>query len=178
MFGAKIAGALYVPLGPYSMMLAAGGVILLSVGLIRIIDARESARATRAVKEKAPEKPVGGTGGFTLILRDRYLLLIAFLALILNWVNSTGEFVLDQTLIEGATKQVAEGTAHGLDAEQIIGVFKANYFLWVNVIGAVLQLFFVSRIIKLVGLRVALMAMPVIAFGGYTTMAFFPCSPW
>ncbi len=174
MFGAKIAGALYVPLGPYAMMLAAGGVILLSVGLIRIIDARESARATREVKEKAPGKPVGGTGGFTLILRDRYLLLIAFLALILNWVNSTGEYVLDRTLIEGATRQVAEGTAHGLDVEQIIGVFKANYFLWVNVIGAVLQLFFVSRIIKLVGLRVALMAMPVIAFGGYTTMAFFP----
>ena len=174
MFGAKIAGALYVPLGPYAMMLAAGGVILLSVGLIRIIDARESARATREVKEKAPEKPVGGTGGFTLILRDRYLLLIAFLALILNWVNSTGEYVLDRTLIEGATRQVADGTAHGLDVEQIIGVFKANYFLWVNVIGAVLQLFFVSRIIKLVGLRVALMAMPVIAFGGYTTMAFFP----
>jgi AAA family ATP:ADP antiporter len=174
MFGAKIAGALYVPLGPYAMMLAAGGVILLSVGLIRIIDARESARATREVKAKEPEKPVGGTGGFTLILRDRYLLLIAFLALILNWVNSTGEYVLDRTLIEGATRQVADGTAHGLDVEQIIGVFKANYFLWVNVIGAVLQLFFVSRIIKLVGLRVALMVMPVIAFGGYTTMAFFP----
>lgn len=179
MFGAKIAGALYVPLGPYSMMLAAAGVILLSVGLVRIIDARESARVSREVsevkkEEKEPEKPVGGTGGFTLILRDRYLLAIAFLALILNWVNSTGEFVLDQTLIEGAAKQVADGTAHGLDAEQIIGVFKANYFLWVNVIGAVLQLFFVSRIIKFVGLRVALMAMPVIAFGGYTTMAFFP----
>ena len=181
-FGARIAGALFVPLGPYSMMLAAAGVILLSVGLIRIVDARESARVTSEAKAlaakggeaKAPEAPVGGTGGFTLILRDRYLLMIALLSLVLNWVNSTGEYVLDRTLIEAATRQVADGTAGGLDVEQIIGVFKANFFLWVNIIGAVLQLFLVSRIIKFLGLRVALMVMPVIALGGYTTMAFFP----
>jgi AAA family ATP:ADP antiporter len=186
-FGAKIAGALFVPLGPYMMMLAAAGVLLLSVGLIRVVDARESARVTseakareaelpadKAREAKAPEAPVGGTGGFTLIMRDRYLLMIALLSLILNWVNSTGEYVLDRTLIEGATRQIANGTAGGLDVEQIIGVFKANYFLWVNVIGAVVQLFLVSRIIKFFGLRVALMVMPVIAFGGYTTMAFFP----
>lgn len=181
-FGAKIAGLLFVPLGPYMMMLAAAGVILLSVGLIRIVDARETARATSEAKAleakggeaKATEAPVGGTGGFTLILRDRYLLMIALLSLILNWVNSTGEYVLDRTLIEGATRRVAEGTAGGLDVKQVIGVFKADFFLWVNVIGAALQLFFVSRIIKFLGLRVALMVMPVIALGGYTTMAFFP----
>ena len=181
-FGAKIAGVLFVPLGPYTMMLAAGGVILLSVGLIRIVDARESARVTseakateaKATEAKAPEAPVGGTGGFTLILRDRYLLMIALLSLILNWVNSTGEYVLDRTLIEGAARKVAEGTAGGLDVKQFIGVFKADFFLWVNVIGAALQLFFVSRIIKFLGLRVALMVMPVIALGGYMTMAFFP----
>lgn len=181
MFGAKIAGLLYVPLGPYWTMLAAAGVILLSVGLVRIIDARESARARGEAKraeaaheEKKPEAPVGGTGGFTLIMRDRYLLFVALLALILNWINSTGEYILDRTLIADATRRVAEGTANGLNVEQIIGVFKSSYFLWVNVIGAVLQLFFVSRIIKWVGLRAALMVMPVISLGGYTTMAFFP----
>lgn len=181
-FGAKIAGLLVVPLGPYSMMLAAAGVILLSVGLIRIVDARESARVTSEAKAleakggeaKAPEAPVGGTGGFTLILRDRYLLMIALLSLILNWVNSTGEYVLDRTLVEAATQKVAEGTTGGLDVDQFIGVFKATFFLWVNIIGAALQLFAVSRIIKFLGLRVALMVMPVIALGGYTTMAFFP----
>jgi ATP:ADP antiporter, AAA family len=181
-FGSRIAGALVVPLGPYWMMLVAAGVILLSVGLIRFVDARESARATseakaleaKAGEAKAPEAPVGGTGGFTLILRDRYLLMIALLSLILNWVNSTGEYVLDRTLIEGATRQVADGTAGALNVEQIIGVFKADFFFWVNVIGAVLQLFLVSRIIKFFGLRVALMVMPVIALGGYTTMAFIP----
>jgi ATP:ADP antiporter, AAA family len=172
MFGARIAGALYVPLGPYWMMLAAAGVILVCVALIRIVDARESARAK--LEAKAPDEPIGGTGGFTLIMRDRYLLLIAVLALLLNWVNSTGEYVLDRTLIEGAKRQVADGIAGGLTVEQIIGVFKANYFLWVNTIGAVLQLFFVSRVFKFLGLRAALLVMPVIAFGGYTTMAFFP----
>lgn len=170
--GAKIAGLLIVPLGPYLMMLVAGGLVVLCVGLIRIVDARESSRA--AVEAKAPEEPVGGTGGFTLIARDRYLLLIAVLALLLNWVNSTGEYVLDRTLIAGATKQIADGAAGGLTVGQIIGVFKANFFLWVNVVGAVLQLFFVSRVFKFLGLRAALLVMPIIAFGGYTTMAFIP----
>jgi AAA family ATP:ADP antiporter len=154
------------------MMLLAGAVILVCTGLIRIIDARESARAKLA--EEAPEAPVGGTGGFTLIMRDRYLLLIAVLALLLNWVNSTGEYVLDRTLLADANQRIADGTAGGLAVKQIIGVFKANYFFWVNTIGAVLQLFFVSRVFKFLGLRAALLVMPIIAFGGYTTMAFFP----
>ncbi len=172
MFGARVAGALYVPLGPYWMMLAAGALVLVCVALIRLIDARESARAK--VEEKAPDEPIGGTGGFTLIMRDRYLILIAVLALLLNWVNSTGEYVLDRTLTEAAARQIADGTAAGLTAKQIIGLFKADFFFWVNTIGAVLQLFFVSRIVKFLGLRAALLVMPVIAFSGYTTMAFFP----
>jgi AAA family ATP:ADP antiporter len=171
-FGAEIAGKLFVPLGTSWMMLLAGAVILVCTGLIRIIDARESARAKLA--EEAPEAPVGGTGGFTLIMRDRYLLLIAVLALLLNWVNSTGEYVLDRTLLADANQRLADGTAGGLAVKQIIGVFKANYFFWVNTIGAVLQLFFVSRVFKFLGLRAALLVMPIIAFGGYTTMAFFP----
>jgi AAA family ATP:ADP antiporter len=171
-FGAEIAGKLFVPLGTSWMMLLAGAVILVCTGLIRIIDARESARAKLA--EEAPEAPVGGTGGFTLIMRDRYLLLIAVLALLLNWVNSTGEYVLDRTLLADANQRIADGTAGGLAVKQIIGVFKANYFFWVNTIGAVLQLFFVSRVFKFLGLRAALLVMPIIAFGGYTTMAFFP----
>ena len=171
-FGAKLAEKLFVPLGTSGMMLVAGGVILVCAALIRIVDARESSRAK--VAAKAPEKPVGGTGGFTLIRRDRYLLQIAALALLLNWVNSTGEYVLDKTLIADAARQIAEGTAGGLAEKQIIGVFKGNFFFWVNVIGAVFQLFFVSRVFKFLGMRAALLVMPVIAFTGYTTMAFIP----
>ncbi len=171
-FGAKLAEKLFVSLGTSGMMLVAGGVILVCAALIRIVDAQESSRAK--AEAKAPEKPVGGTGGFTLILRDRYLLQIAALALLLNWVNSTGEYVLDKTLIADAARQIAEGTAGGLAEKQIIGVFKGNFFFWVNVIGAVFQLFFVSRVFKFLGMRAALLVLPVIAFGGYTTMAWIP----
>jgi AAA family ATP:ADP antiporter len=171
-FGAKLAEKLFVRLGTSGMMLLAGGVILLCAALIRVIDARESGRAK--LEAKVPEQPVGGTGGFTLILRDRYLLQIAALALLLNWVNSTGEYVLDKTLLAAAAQQIADGTAGGLTAKQFIGVFKGNFFFWVNVVGAGFQLFFVSRVFKFLGMRAALLVMPVIAFGGYATMAFLP----
>ena len=33
-------------------------------------------------------------GGIGLVLRDRYLLLIALFVVLLNWINTTGEFIL------------------------------------------------------------------------------------
>lgn len=171
-FGSWIAKMLVVPLGPYWMMLAAGGVILLCLLILRIVNAREVAR--RSGSAKAAEAPPGGKGGFTLILEDRYLLLIACLALLLNWVNSTGEYILSETLVADAKRQIESGQANGMTEEQIIGVFSAGYFLWVNTIGALVQLFLVSRIFKYLGLRVALLVLPVVAFGSYSMMAFMP----
>jgi AAA family ATP:ADP antiporter len=46
-----------------------------------------------------------------MVVRDRYLLLIAALTLLLNWVNTTGEYILDRTLIESATRTLAPAAA-------------------------------------------------------------------
>ena len=58
--------------------------------------------------------------------------------------------------------------------QKYIGKFYARFFTYVNLASLLLQLFIVSRIIKFLGIRVALLILPLIAFGGYFIMAFIP----
>jgi len=68
---------------------------------------------------------------------------------------------------------VAEG-ATVLTVGQYIGRFYSQFFMVVNVASLLLQLFVVSRIVKYLGVRLAIMILPVIAVGGYALLAFFP----
>jgi len=99
-------------------------------------------------------------------MRHRYLFLIAILVLLSNLVNTTGEFILGKTVAEHA-KGAADSAAY-------IGEFYAGFFFWVNLLGAVLQMFVVSRVLKHVGIGAALFVLPVIALGSYTLLAAVP----
>jgi AAA family ATP:ADP antiporter len=175
--GAEIAGLLLKPLGVYQMMLV--GAVILAVAMIicNTINQRERRRLSRAKTPGQPqpaEDPLGKTGGFQLVLKDRYLVLIALMMLVLNFVNTTGEFILGKTVSRLVKQSVAAGHTGGLSEGQMIGIFYADYQFWVNLIGALLQLFVVSRILKYVGVRGALFFLPVIALGSYSAIAFFP----
>ena len=53
----------------------------------------------------------------------------------------------------------------------MIGAFYGQFFFWVNLLGVSIQMFVVSRVFKYLGVRAALMVLPVIAFGGYAAIA-------
>ncbi|HMB70164.1 MAG TPA: Npt1/Npt2 family nucleotide transporter, partial [bacterium] len=125
-------------------------------------------------KPAAEEPPIPPGGAFRLVMKHRYLLLIALLMMFLNWVNTTGEYILGRVVSGTAAEAVANGTAGGLSEGDFIGKFYADFFFVVNIAGVVLQLFFVSRILKYLGVRVALLFLPVIAMGGYLLLAFYP----
>jgi AAA family ATP:ADP antiporter len=161
--GAKLAQHL-VPYGPHVLMTVAVFVLLACVGLIVVIE-RRAIREVAHV-EKHPDEPLADVGAFHLLARDKYLLFIAGLVVLLNWVNSSGEYLLDRTL-------VAAAKAHG-DGMAYVGAFKGNYYAWYNGIGVALQLFAVSRILRVAGVRKALFFMPVFALGAYATAALFP----
>lgn len=115
-----------------------------------------------------------GPGPFAMVLRCRYLLLIALLMLTLNWVNTTGEYILSSIVDSTAADAVATGSAGGLDERQWIGSFYSQFFGYVNLLGLFLQAFVVSRIVKYVGVGVGLLILPVIALGAYSLIVFFP----
>ncbi len=152
-----------IALGPRSLMLLAAVILVVCTGLSVVVQRRESGTAK---PDAPPEEPLTGPNGFALLLGDRYLLLLGALAIVLNAVNTTGEYVLDRTLLEAA-----KGEAR---PEVFIGAFKARYFEWVNIAGVLLQMFAVSRIIRYLGLRRALFIMPFVSFVGYGILAALP----
>jgi AAA family ATP:ADP antiporter len=131
---------------------------------------RREQRSTRE-RVRVKEEPLGTTGGFTLLVRDRYLLCIAALMFVVNWINTTGEYVLDRTLVAGAADEAARA---GVSTLRFVGAFKAEYFQWVNIVSVVMQLFVVSRIIKYLGVRRALFIMPMVSLAGYSVLAIVP----
>jgi len=172
--GSKAAEFLVKSVGVYSMMVVSAGVLCISMVLYNLIHQREKASKTTEIDPKVAEAPLGGKGGFQLVMAHRYLLLIGILTLMVNWVNTTGEYILGKSVSQMAKDVIASGTAGGLSEGQIIGGFYANFQFWQNVLGAVIQLFLVSRILKYIGIRWAIFILPLISLSSYSLLALAP----
>jgi AAA family ATP:ADP antiporter len=169
-FGAAVASRLFVLLGAYSMMLVAAGLLVVCMGLTNWIHNREDHPVCSAL----PDEPLKSNGAFQLVFKNRYLYLIAALILLANTVNTTGEFILAKSVTERAQTVAAVSGNDGMSKEDYIGKFYADFYFWVNLVSAGIQLFAVSRIMKYIGVGPALFLLPLVSFGGYTALSFAP----
>jgi AAA family ATP:ADP antiporter len=164
--GAALAGWLFHSgVGAFSMMQLAAVLLLGHLALYGVVSRRLAGGASEA---DAGQRLEGG-GGFGLVFRSRYLLLIAGLLVLLNIVNTTGEYVLGRSVVEKAAALAAEDP--GFDREAFIGSFYGGFFFWVNVATVLIQAFLVSRVVKYLGMAGALFALPIVAFGTYGLVA-------
>jgi AAA family ATP:ADP antiporter len=173
LLGARAAAKLMHPLGPYGMMLVAAAILGATILITRVANRREIARGPKD-KASDAEKPITGQGGFRLVTRDRYLLLIALLVVLLNVVNTSGEFLLGKMVIAEASRVAGAGAEAAAARKVFIGEFYGNFFSWVNLAGMLLQMFLVSRIFHYAGVGGALFILPLIAFSGYSSMCVVP----
>ncbi len=158
--------------GPYTLMTAGGCLLLVCAGLTVWIERRQTARADEKTR-KIAEQPLRKDGGFELIFRDRYLMSIAALVVLLNVVNSSGEFLLSKLVVSQAAHMFPVA-AMAAARERFIGEFYGSFFGWVNAAALVLQTFFVSRIFKAIGPAGGLFIDPIIALVGYSVMLVAP----
>ena len=202
--GGMITGALIEPLGVYQLLLVAGTLLLASLVLTNIVDSRDKADSHRTEDRTVEvSQPFERREAFRLVFRTKYLLFIALLMLFTNWVNTTGEYILGRTVQnraeelagdpevakkanEYAYQRLGEGDAKDETissvaseyiqsyTEEYIGKFYAKFYTGVNLAGLLVQLFLVSRIIKYLGIRIALLVLPLIALCGYFVIAFIP----
>jgi AAA family ATP:ADP antiporter len=129
-------------------------------------------RAIPRGRDAVTPEPLGSTGGaFALVRRNRYLLLMAVLVLLLNWVNTSGEFILAGFFKDVARRAAAAGVVTQAD---VLGRFYSGYTGTVNLIGMLLQLFVVSRVIKYLKIPAALLILPIVSFAAYSLVAFVP----
>jgi ATP:ADP antiporter, AAA family len=172
MAGAGLAAVLFSRLGPYPLLVLSATGLVACLAFTSLVDRREQRRDAAAAK--IAQQPIGGTNGFRLVFSQRYLLLIAVLIVLLNIVNSVGEFILGKLVTSHVKELVATGQGNGLSESVLIGSFYASYFSWVNALGLFIQLVLVSRIFKFVGVRGAMYFLPAIACVSYGVFALFP----
>jgi ATP:ADP antiporter, AAA family len=165
----------------YTVMIAAAGLLAACIGMFNLIERLQSARGGAAAAATAAA-PIDGPGGFQLIRRDRYLILIAAMSIIANLVNTTGEYILSSFAADHAAAMIPDAAYPDLDGaardaaiasgrRELIKSFYGDFFFWVNLVGFLAQAFLVSRVIKKLGVRAALFVLPLVAFGTYGAVA-------
>ncbi|HVQ28114.1 MAG TPA: Npt1/Npt2 family nucleotide transporter [Vicinamibacteria bacterium] len=171
--GSAVASFFGKMLGPYALMLLAAVVLLLCVGVTRIVSALQ-ARSDAPEKRAEAEQPLGKEGGFQLIRKDRYLMLIAALIVVLNVVNTTGEYLLGEKAQQEARARFGNEEASRPDRQKFMAGFFGDFFGWVNLAGFLAQTLVVSRVMTVLGVGGALFVHPLIALIGYSTMIWAP----
>lgn len=153
--GAWIAGRLFELGQPLHFMLRLSAVTLLcSLGLYVLMN-----RRTVTLSEAPKDKAVARGNAFPLIFRSPYLLAIGGLLIVANLVNTAGEYILSSVVTKAA--------AGAADQKSFIGAFYGDYLFWTSIAAAVIQAFITSRLVKTFGLRGVLLALPLVALGGY-----------
>ncbi len=120
-------------------------------------------------RSQTPQPRMSSSGGFQLVLGNKYLRLIAVLIVLLNVVNTTGEYLISRLLTAHVKELAALDPAFNRQA--FIGAYAGDYQFWVNVTAFLLQAFVTSRLVKYRGLAGVLLALPLIALGGYSIIA-------
>jgi AAA family ATP:ADP antiporter len=162
--GSLIAGRLFgLGFSPQIILQISAVLLVISVLLYLTINRGVIHQAHAATEAIAPG------GAFALVFRSWYLRMIALLMILLNVVNTTGEYLVAQ-LVTNQAGALAAANA-GFNATAYIGSFYGSYQFWVNVTALALQAFVASRLVKYQGLRGVLLALPLIALGGYAVIA-------
>jgi len=172
--GSEIASAGFAAVGPYGLMLAAAGVICIAIALSEF--ARAEVNRSSGGGPREPELAPSGTddgaqrwlGGIAIVGRSRYLVGIAALVILINWITSTGDYVLSNWLTE-----LAHQRSPG-DPGAFIGAFMGKYCSTITLAGFLIQLLLVSRIIQGAGIARALLVTPVAILAGFCIIGFIP----
>jgi AAA family ATP:ADP antiporter len=164
--GALRAGDLIGTSGPTRLLIGAAAILVVCAILSQIVD-RVTTRGGSAEQAAAAEKPLGREGGFELIRKDRYLLLIALLMVVLNVVNTSGEYLFGRYVVEQANAIYGAGADSAAARERFVGETYSRLFGTVNLVGFLLQMFVVSRVFKFLGVNRALYIHPLVALTGY-----------
>ncbi len=116
----------------------------------------------------------GGTPAFRLVMASRYLLLIGLVMMLLNFVNTTGGYILDRLVSDTAADLIASGEAGSMTEGEFMSAYYGGFYQIVNLAGLLMQLFLVSRVVKYLGVAVSLMILPLISLGAYGLIGLYP----
>jgi len=166
--GAWIAERMFAAhIEPHLMLYLAAGILVLTLAIYTVVN--RGTAGPGATEAGEAEAPLGGRSGFALVFASRYIMLIVVLMILLNLVNTTGEYILSRLVVTRADAALAADPS--FDKNAFIGSFYGNFFFWVNIVAVLFQAFLVSRLVKYLGLAGVLFALPLTSFAAYGIIA-------
>jgi ATP:ADP antiporter, AAA family len=175
--GSQVAGRLFELVGVTNLLLMSAVllvcVLLLSGYAERVVPEGSRSAHTENRREGRSSVVAQVLGGFRVVLRSRYLTGIALFIMLLNVVNTTGGYIL-ATFVSAHAQAAAEASDGTLTAGVVLARFFGNYYAWITGLQIVIQLFLVSRIFRWVGVRGAILILPLIMIVNYGLILFVP----
>ncbi len=163
----------------------------LSIVLTRVVDRRESEanplKLPSNLPSNAPSSAAGtqtepkedGPSALSIVFSTRFLIAVAGITLLLNWVNTNGENLLFRVVQDFLSQEAVAMNIS--DPEQLLvftrdgtTVFYSSFYGLVNLLALGLQAFAASRILKYGGFGLLLLILPVVAMFSYAAMAIVP----
>lgn len=168
-FGSKITAQLFSLGVEVPAMLQIASALVALHALILWLTSRRLERSERTTGTNAAAPAADMAGGFGLVLRSGYLRWIALVVLLLNLVNTNGEYILSKMVLAQALALKDAGEIASVGA--YIGAFYGDFFSVVNIATMAVQALLVSRIVRYAGMRGVLFALPIVALGAYSLAA-------
>ena len=170
--GAALARTLFELLGTWNLMLLAAALLAATLPLVAITSRAVPVASRNHRLEETKASRAALCNGFALILRDRYLILLATLIVLLNCVSATGDYLLaDLVLRDVDARILADPT---LEKGALIGAFYGDFYFTFNALTVVLQILLVGRVFRWLGVSGAILVMPIVALLGYGLLAALP----
>lgn len=171
LLGSGLAGWLDFRVGHSGVMLFAAAALMLPWWLSARIEQEIPRGSSPPAMELEKKEAYPIMEGFNIIWRNRYLTLIAAFVIILNLINTNGEYILSSFVTRGADAVAANGVSAKSD---FITEFYSGYLFLVTLISFTIQLFFVSRIYDKIGIRGSLYVLPILMLANYSFIALVP----
>ena len=160
------------------LLLAATVPLVISIWLTRIVDTRGAVGISEETPPPPPQHLVR-RGALPLVLASQYLLTVALVTLLLNWINTNGENLLFRVVQEALERKAV--LAGIVDPSQLLAftragttTFYGDFYFWVNLTALLLQALVASRLLKYGGFGALMLALPTVALVSYAAMAVVP----
>lgn len=125
------------------------------------------------VADEFHDEPPAISEGFMVVFRSYYLTMIALFIIVMNLINTNGEYIVASFVTQEADKLLAAGELL-VTRDVYMTQFYSSYNTWFTLIGFLIQLFLVSRIFDKIGVRGAILVLPALMMINYTLMFLFP----
>jgi AAA family ATP:ADP antiporter len=159
-------------LGTGNLLLVGGAMLLLTLTFTTRMHAGVPAGSRHAGRPRLPER-AHPLGGFAVVAASRYLVLIALMLVLVNWISSTGDFI-HRSFVKEHFGAIAAASDGAVQARTLITAYMASFFFWMIVVQLSLQLLVVGRLFRRIGVANALLVPAVLSLVGYAAVGFLP----